>query len=180
MANLEGLKPIAIGTLVMAAVSTFADAFWAAALPEHRTIYGLVHGGLVLAVLGLMLGRLSGARKPLLAAVGGLMIGILAAALFYVLFPVIGIPAMVTAWMILWVAFAFLSNALAAKQEPPTRTVVRGVAAAIFSGIGFWLISGIWLGPHDPGPLYFRNFVAWCIAFLPGFASLLLGRPSRS
>jgi len=38
------------------------------------------------------------------------------------------------------------------------------------------VISGIWLGPHDPGPLYWRNFAAWCVAFAPGFLALLGGR----
>ncbi len=180
MSDVKGFKATLIGTLVMAATSTFADAFWAAALPEHRTIYGLVHGGLVLGVLGLTLGRLAGARKAWLAAVGGLLIGVLAAALFYVLYPVVGIPAMLIAWMTLWLAFAFLSNAVGRLQEATSRTVVRGLAAAMFAGVGFWAISDIWLGPHDPGLLYWRNLLAWCIAFLPGFASLLIGRPGRA
>lgn len=175
-----GLRAAYIGTVVMALVSAFADAFWAAAIPEHRAFYGIVHGGLVLTVMGAMLGKLGGQGRVPLAALAGLLIGVLAGASFYLLYPLVGVPALVVAWMFLWLAFAFLNNALWSPAESHGRTVVRGVTAALLGGIAYWLISGIWLGPHDPGPFYYRNFAAWCVAFLPGFVSLLLGRTARS
>lgn len=180
MSRAAGLGAVVAGSLIMAAVSTFADAFWAAAIPEHRAAYGLVHGGLVLSTLGFTLAWLVGSTRRFLAAMAGLFTGIAAAGLFYVLYPFVGIVAMVLAWMGLWVAFAFLTETVAPDREATARTTVRGLAAAVASGIAFWSISGIWLGDVDPGPLYLRNFAHWCIAFLPGMAALLLWRPEKS
>ncbi|HJO03837.1 MAG TPA: hypothetical protein QGG47_07675 [Acidobacteriota bacterium] len=177
MSAASGLRKSLFATVAMAVTSTVADAFWAAAIPEHRALYGLVHGGLLLAVMGLVIAWATGGRRSALAALGGLLIGVVSAAFFYLLFPVIGVTAMVVAWMTLWVAFAFVGSA-AGGSETSSRTVTRGVLAALFSGIGFWLISDIWLGAHDPGAMYWRNFVYWCVAFLPGFAALLLWRDS--
>lgn len=175
----SGIRATVVGTVVMALVSTFADALWAAAIPEHRATYGIVHGAIVLSVLGLTLAGLVGARPRLAGALAGLLIGAIAAAAFYVLYPLVGVVAMLLAWMGLWLAFAFLVDALAPPRatERLSRTVARAVAAAVLSGLAFWAISGIWLGPWDPGPLYLANLASWCVAFLPGFGSLLLGRP---
>jgi hypothetical protein len=54
--------------------------------------------------------------------------------------------------------------------------LVRGVSAAILSGLAFYAISGIWLKPPPGGPHYLTNFVSWTIAFFPGFLALLAGR----
>ncbi len=176
MGAISGLRESLIATAAMAATSTFADAFWAAAILEHRAFYGLVHGGLLLAVMGLVLSRAMGGGRSGFAALAGLLVGVLSAALFYLLFPVIGVSAMLVAWMGLWVALALVGNASGGGAETSSRTVTRGVLAALLAGLGFWLISDIWLGTHEPGPLYWRSFVYWCVAFLPGFAALLLWR----
>ena len=52
----------------------------------------------------------------------------------------------------------------------------RGAIAAVVAGLAFWMISDIWLGAYDPGPLYWRNLASWCVAFFPGFTALLLQR----
>lgn len=173
---MTGLRESLAATVVMAATSTFADAFWAAAIPEHRAVYGLVHGGLLLAVMGLVVAWATGGGRNSFAALAGLLVGVLAAALFYVLFPLVGVIAMVVAWMALWVAFAFVGNTAGSAAETTSRTVTRGVLAALIAGLGFWMISDIWLGAHDPGALYWRSFLYWCVAFLPGFAALVLWR----
>ena len=55
--------------------------------------------------------------------------------------------------------------------------IVRGVLAMIGSGLGFYLISGIWR-PFDPqGWDYAVHFLSWTIAYLPGFLALLHRRP---
>lgn len=174
---MNGIRSALIGASIMALTSAFADAFWAAAIPEHRTIYGLVHGAIVLGMLGYVLARLGEARRPLLAAVAGMLIGLGAAALFYIAFALLGSPALVIAWMALWLAFAFLNEAIFPARETGSRALTRGVVAAVASGLAFWLVSGMWIGEHDPGPLYTRNVAYWFLAFLPGFAALLLGRP---
>ncbi len=176
MSAVNGLRETLVATLVMAATSAFADAFWAAAVPEHKALYGLIHGGLLLAVMGLVIARATGGSRNGFAALAGLLVGVLAAALFYLLFPVIGVIAMVVAWMALWVALAFVGNTASSRAETGSRTVTRGVLAALTAGLGFWMISDIWLGAHTPGPLYWRNFAYWCVAFVPGFAALLLWR----
>lgn len=176
MGVINGLRESLVATAVMAATSTFADAFWAAAIPEHRASYGLAHGGLLLAVMGLVVARATGGERNGFAALAGLLIGVLAAALFYLLFPVIGVAAMVVAWMALWVALAFVGNTAGGGAETGSRTVARGALAALLAGLGFWMISDIWLGAHDPGLLYWRSFAYWCVAFLPGFVALLLWR----
>ena len=123
------------------------------------------------------------ADAPVLAffgALAGALVGLLAAASFYALAPLLGYSAMFVSWMALWIGFAFLDAKLrgaAAARE----TLVRGVLAAIGSGIAFWAISGIWLRPSPGGPRYAYNFACWTLAFLPGFLALLLrGRPARS
>lgn len=178
MNRIPGLQEAALGALIMAVVSAAADAFWAAALPQHRTIYGVVHGAVVLGVLGFVLARLAGSRRPAIAGLGGIIVGVLSAALFYVLFVLVGNPALILAWMALWVAFAFLTDLAAPRHEPPSRRLTRGLAAAVLSGIPFFVLvaGGMWLGAHDPGPLYLRNVAYWLVAFLPGFGALLLWR----
>jgi len=179
MNQVPGLQQTIIGAFAMAVVSALADAFWAAALPEHRTIYGLVHGAIVLGVLGFVLARLANARRPAIAGLGGVLVGVLVAGLFYVLYALLGNPALILAWMALWIAFAFLTDLSAPAKETGSRTLTRGMAAAVLSAIPFFvLVAGaMWLGSHDPGPLYVRNVAYWAIAFLPGFAALLLWRP---
>jgi len=174
------VRAIVLGTLVMAAVSTFADAFWAAALPEHRAVYGLVHGGLVFGVFAVVLAWSVRAARVLPWGAAGIMIGVFAAVVFYGLFPFVGIAAMFVAWMGLWLAFAQIAERAAANPEGGARPILRGVVAAVLSGVAFWAISGIWMGPHDPGPLYWRNFASWSVAFAPGFLALLGGRPESS
>ncbi|NKB88563.1 MAG: hypothetical protein GKS06_10115 [Acidobacteria bacterium] len=173
-------KNVAIGTLVMAAVSTFADAFWAAALPEHRAIYGLAHGGIVLGLLGLTLAWLVGGTRVWRWGIVSLLVGVFAAVVFYGLYPFVGSLAMLVAWMGLWLAYAQIAEAADPSPEGRSRSVIRGLAAAVLSGIGFWMISGIWLGPHDPGPLYWRNFASWCVAFAPGMIAILGWRGAKA
>ena len=174
---MSGIKQTIVASLALAFVSTFADAFWAAGELEHRAVYGVVHGGLVLAALGMVLGRVAGRpRAAWLGALGGLAIGIAAAAAFYVLYGVVGVAAMFVAWMGLWIAFAILNRALADDGETMSRALTRGCVAALLSGIAFYSISGIWFGSISPGPFYIWFFLCWTVAFLPGFGALLMGR----
>ena len=80
---------------------------------------------------------------------------------------------MVPAWMLFWVCFALLQCQL--SRESAARAFVRGLAAAILSGLAFYAISGIWTRPSPGGPDYLRHFLSWSLAFLPGFAALFWG-----
>jgi hypothetical protein len=162
------------GALLLAAVSTVGDLIWALWIPEHRPVFGLLHGTLLFLVLGSFLGALE--RRPAAGAAGGAAIGLGAAGGFYLLAPFLGASAMFAAWFLLWIALAALGAQLAGRRVAGRETLLRGLAAAMASGLGFWAISGIWLRPAPGGPDYAWHFVAWSIAFLPGFLALRLRR----
>jgi hypothetical protein len=125
--------------------------------------------------LGLVIGWRAGRMAA--GVIAGPLIGVLAALSFYALSPVLGyIGAMLPAWMLFWILFAVLQKWLA-KEGTPHHTALRGIAAAILSGIAFYLISGIWM-KHGP-PDYALNLAAWTFAFLPGFLVLFMPAPGR-
>ena len=168
---MSGVRPVIAGSLALAALSTLADFVWATWLPEHRTVYGLIHGTVLFLALGLVLGVVAG--RPLQGAIGGAAIGILGAALFYVISPFIGFSAMVIAWFGIWFGLAALYGWL---QGAMRGFVTRGAIAAVASGLAFYLISGIWRPFNPQGLDYAVHFAAWTFAFLPGFAALMLAR----
>ena len=111
-------------------------------------------------------------RKIRTGALYGAGIGLAAAGTFYLLAPVTGYAAMFVVWAFIWFALAFAVRQLL----PPSNSSVllRGVLAMAGSGLGFYLISDIWR-PFDPkGWDYATHFLAWSIAYLPGFCALLL------
>ena len=82
-------------------------------------------------------------------------------------------------WAFVWIALAFLVyRILPAPVAPaaPVAPIVRGVLAMIGSGLGFYLISGIWRPFNPQGWDYAVHFLSWTIAFLPGFLALLARR----
>jgi hypothetical protein len=175
-----------IGALLIAAVSTAGDFVWAGLHLRHRTEYGLAHGAILFLCMGAYFGSLQ--HQALTGALYGAAIGFAAAGSFYLLAPVAGYSVMFFVWAFVWVALAVLvarlhpaptaPNAPAAPAAPtapvaPIAPIVRGVLAMIGSGLGFYLISGIWR-PFDPqGWDYAVHFVSWTLAYLPGFIALL-------
>lgn len=168
-----------VGALLLAALSTLGDFVWARFVTRHRTVFGLVHGTLLLLAVGLYLGLLRG--RPARGALAGAGVGLLAAASFYALAPLLGWSALFVSWMALWIGFAVLDASLRGGV-PAREALLRGVLAAVGSGLAFYAISGIWTRPAPGGPNYPYHFLCWTIAFLPGFAALLLGdrTPRRS
>ena len=170
-----------IGALLIAAVSTLGDFVWAGLHLRHRVGYGLAHGAILFLCIGayLRVSRQTDAEgrrvwcRHRLAAAGS----------FYVLAPVAGYSMMFFIWAFVWIA---LASWLAAFSPPPnapsapgapgapnSSVVLRGVLAMVGSGLGFYLISGIWR-PFDPrGWDYAVHFLSWTIAYLPGFLALL-------
>jgi hypothetical protein len=169
---MNGFGTALVGALLLGGLSTAYDAVWAAWIPRHRAIYGLVHGMTLLSAVGLVLGW--PARRPWIGLMGGALAGLAAAAAFYALAPWLGMSAMFPAWMLLWLLFAALDAYLHRRSIVAAETLSRGVLAAVLSGAAFWSISGIWLGGHAGGPSYAWNFVRWVFAYLPGFAALVL------
>jgi len=172
----RGAGAAVVGALVLAALSTLGDFVWARFGLRHRAVLGLAHGSLLLLALGLYLGILR--RRPGLGALAGALVGLLAAASFYAIAPLLGYSAMFVSWMALWLGFAFLDGRLRGGVRP-AEVLARGLLAAVGSGLAFYAISGIWTTHAPGGPSYPYNFLCWTIAFLPGFAALLIlmGKP---
>lgn len=168
---MSGIREAVLGALLLAALNTLGDFVWARFALAHRAGLGLAHGTLLLLALGLYLGVLR--RKAVPGALGGALAGLLAAASFYALAPLLRYSAMFVSWMLLWLGFAWLDARLrgfVARRE----TLVRGALAAVGSGLAFYAVSGIWTRPAPGGPSYGYNFLCWTIAFLPGFAALVV------
>ena len=158
-------------TLAIAALSTFGDFVWAGLGLRHRVPYGLAHGTLLFAGVGLALGIVAGRARA--GLVSGAVVGFLAAGSFYVLFPVLGF-AMFAAWFLVWVALGVIHDRLGPRVGLAS-AAGRGLAAAVVSGVAFYFVSGIWF-PFDPaGPDYLVHLGAWSLAYLPGFLALLVG-----
>lgn len=165
------LAVVIAASLAVAAVSTLGDAVWAHWIPQHRPIYGLLHGSLLFASIGFVLGVIRGA--PGSTTLLGMAIGLVAAGSFYVLVPIAGYSVMFLVWSGVWIALAFLSGPARSSHQA---LVLRGLIAGVGSGLAFYAISGIWQPFNPQGADYVVHFLAWTVAYLPGFAALILGR----
>jgi hypothetical protein len=165
------------GALAMAAVSTVGDFIWANWIARPRMIFGLTHGTVLFLCMGFYLGAI--ARKPAIGAVAGALIGFIAAGSFYLLAPLAGYSVMFFVWVALWAAFGALHRWLQRERGTVRHTFLRGAAAALSSGLAFYAISGIWRPFHPHGWDYGVHFVAWTIAFLPGFLALTVSKSRR-
>ena len=126
------------------------------------------------AIIGLVLGVV--AHRPAAGAIAGALIGAGGAAGFYLLAPLAGYAAMFLMWIAIWVALGVLGGWLRTRTLDLRGGLARGGVAAVASGAAFYAISGIWR-PFDPhGWDYATHFGAWTLAYLPGFAALLVGR----
>jgi hypothetical protein len=164
------VRPL-LGALALAALNTLGDLVWARFVHQHRTVYGLIHGTVLLLALGLFLGLVRG--RPARGALLGAVVGLLAALSFYALAPLLGYAAMFVSWMSLWIGFALVDARLRGAVRA-REVLVRGLIAAILSGAAFYAVSGIWTNPAPGAPNYAWHFLCWTIAFLPGLAALLL------
>ena len=102
------------------------------------------------------------------------MIGVSASVGFYLLRPYIGYTAIFVLFVALWIALGLLSGRILQQRDSIGEVLVRSALAAAGSGLGFYAISGIWFPFNPHGWDYARHFVSWTIAYLPGFAALLL------
>jgi hypothetical protein len=178
MARWVGVGAAITGSLAIAALSTLGDFIWATWIPLPRTAYGLVHGTLLFLAIGLVLGVV--ARRPAAGAIGGAMIGAAGAAGFYLIAPLAGYAAMFVMWIAIWAALGVLSVWLKTGTLDLRAALARGGIAAVTSGAAFYAISGIWRSFDPHGWDYATHFGAWTLAYLPGFAALLVGRGSGS
>ena len=163
------------GALLLGLVMTFGDFLWSALQLPHKVAYGIAHGAVMCGCLGLVIGWRAG--RVAAGAIAGPVIGVIAALSFYALVSSMGyIGAMLPAWMLFWILFALLQQRLS-QEGNAQQTALRGIAAAVLSGVAFYLISGIWTR-HGP-PDYAVNLASWTFAFLPGFLVLFMPAPKR-
>jgi hypothetical protein len=168
------MRAALVGAVVTAAVSTIGDYLWANVLPHRQPAYWFAHGVLLFMTVGICLGAPS--RKGLAGAIGGVVIGSAAVAGFYFLQPLIGYSALFVLFVALWLALGVLTGQVLQRRDSLRAVIVRSTLAAVGSGLGFYVISGIWF-PFDPHGLdYAKHFAYWTLAYLPGFSALLASR----
>lgn len=160
--------------LFLGIVMTLGDFVWAYFRVRHSVWTGVSHGALMCLCIGGVIGARAG--RPISGVIAGPLIGVLAAAAFYAASPTLGWGAMLPAWMLFWICFALFQHWL--QPETWNAAAIRGVIAAVFSGLAFYAISGIWTRPSPGGPNYLIHFLYWSFAFLPGFLVLFFGRSS--
>lgn len=166
----------------MGIASSFGDWLWAGYIPDGAVVPGVVHGLLIFVLLAIVLSWAAQRRKAWRRLLPALpLVGLLLAALFYPVAYLIGyLPALLVTWFLMWLTLAWSSRWAGGGHERPTAALLRGLIAAIGSGLAFWSISGIWTAAASTPPNYAIRALQWSYAFWPGFAALLLGRSGRT
>jgi hypothetical protein len=143
-------------------------------------VAGLVHGALLLTAVGAVLGAASG--RILKGLPLGAIAGLGGAASYYGLVAVMdgrtygsAIPA---AWVIMWFILAALDGRWlrAPARRSWAAVAARGLAAAVFGGVAFYLVMNVlWGRPSAGGRNYLVQFLAWTFAWAPGLLALTSG-----
>jgi hypothetical protein len=176
---------IALGILGVALVATLGDYTWYTLQVRHTMWAGIVHGAVLLTAVGAVLGVEAG--RTLKGLPIGMLSGIGGALIYYGLIAIFGgrtygaaIPA---AWVGMWLLVALLDGRWlrAPERRPWGEIAVRGVLAAVLSGIAFYLVMNtLWGRPPASGRNYLLQFAAWAVAWAPGLLALTLGGRSVS
>ncbi len=165
------LTPALVGSLLLAVLSTIADYVWFLNIPQHQVSSGSIHGATLFAALGAYLGWRKG--KLGIGALGGLLSGLVAALSFYALAPVGGYNMMLASWLILWIMLAGLQTYLDGRLDP-AKAVGRGIITSIAAALGFSVVLfQLYRGWPPESFSFFKHFVAWAMAYLPGLYVLL-------
>ncbi len=168
---LRMLTPAVVGSLLLAVLSTIADYVWFLDIPQHQVTSGSIHGATLFAAIGAYLGWRKG--KLAIGALGGLMSGLIAALSFYVLAPIGGYNMMLVSWLILWILLAGLQTYLDGRLDM-ARALGRGIATSIAAAVGFGVVLfQLYRGWPPETFSFFKHFVAWAMAYLPGLWVLL-------
>ena len=165
------LTPAVVGSLLLAILSTAADYVWFLNIPQHQVMSGAIHGSTLFAALGLYLGWRKG--KALVGLAGGLASGLIAALSFYALAPIGGYNMMLVSWLILWIMLAGLQTYLDGRLDV-AKAIGRGLITAVVAAIGFGVVLfELYRGWPPQSFSFFKHFVAWAMAYLPGLYVLL-------
>lgn len=161
---------------LLGAISAVGDWVWARFIPDGAVVPGIAHGFVVFLVMAVVLGRAAGSARAIRRLIVSLPLsGLVIAALFYPVGYVVGyLPGLLFSWVLMWLTVAVLQSWARGSGESSRATVARGSLAAVASGLAFWAISGVWTDPDVGASNYLMRFVLWTLAFLPGFAALLV------
>jgi len=171
--------PHIVRPLVVALVATIGDFIWFEYGVGHTTMAGVIHGALLLLVVGLVLGHAAGAVTR--GSLAGIIAGVVGAGAFYAVAGTLGyLGGLMAAWAFMWIVLAAINGWLRGRVGHVGEWLVRGVVAAIAGGAAFYLVSGIWT-EHAPegGRNYVWHLVAWTVAWAPGLSALTLAREMR-
>ena len=176
---LRKLSPSLAAAGALGLLSTLGDWIWARFIPDGAVLPGVIHGVLVFLALALTLGLAAKPRTALRRLLLALPIaGLLIAATFYPLTRILGyLGALLATWIAMWLTLALLQRWARDPTEALQRALLRGLVAAVASGLAFWAISGIWTNPALHGN-YLLRLVYWTFAFFPGFLALLWSQPA--
>ena len=171
------LRAPLVSALALGSASALGDWIWARYLTDGAVIPGIVHGVLIFVLLAVIVAANSGFRRTLGRLLATLPLsGALLAAAFYPIAYTLGyVPALVVTWCAMWLLLALLLRWVRGDDPGTQRVVVRGVVAAVASGLAFYCVSGMWTRP-DQFDHYGVRLLLWTVAFLPGFLALLLYR----
>jgi hypothetical protein len=165
------LTPALVGSVLLAVLSTIADYVWFLNIPQHQVSSGAIHGATLFAALGAYLGWRKG--KLGAGAMGGLLSGLIAALSFYVLAPFGGYNMMLVSWLLLWIMLAGLQTYLDGRLDL-AKALGRGIITAVVAAIGFGVVLfELYRGWPPASFSFFKHFVAWAMAYLPGLYILL-------
>ena len=81
---------------------------------------------------------------------------------------------MFASWCLLWILFGYLDGVVLRKRPMP-ETLVRGLIAAVASGVAFYAVSGMWTRWNPSAINYANHYWRWAVALLPGFLALRVG-----
>jgi len=178
------MPKILLGILVVAATATLGDWIWATFEACRGIAAGVIHGAALLTAVGGALGAASG--RLLRGLPFGTLSGTAGALVYYALVLTLGarvdpiaIPA---AWVVTWLVMALLEGRwLAPARRSWPAIAARGTAAAVGSGIAFYLVLDLLWGPTPAeGRNYALQLAAWAAAWAPGMLVLSLGTKRTS
>lgn len=170
-----------VGIVAVAAAATFGDYIWYSMGVRHTVMAGVLHGALLLSVVGLVLGAAAG--RPLKGLPIGTLAGIGGALSYYALIVVLdgrtygaAIPG---AWVVMWLLLAALDGRWlrAPSRRPWGEVAIRGLAAAVAGGIVFALVRDVlWGRPPGGERNYLLQWATWAAAWAPGLLALMVSR----
>jgi hypothetical protein len=166
------MTKLALGIVLVSAVSTLGDYIWYGIGVKHRMVAGIIHGAVLVMSVGGVLGW--PARRVGIGLQVGIGAGVVGALTYYAMAPAMGYPAMFVAWVVVWLLLAYGEGRILSRPQRAWLTLLtRGVIAAALSGIAFYAISGtVWGRAPAGGRNYLQHFVAWIVAWAPGIIAI--------